>query len=796
MIKNYFSIGLRNLRKHLTYSIINIGGFSLGLATCILLIGWIAHEVSYDKFHERADQLYRVSLEYSFGGQTSKTSVSPTALLPALQKNFPEIENGVRLFNPSSGRSYTVRYEEKLYAENKFHYADSTFFKIFTFPLLAGNPDKVLTDPNTVVVTTSTAQKYFGHENPIGKILEINRDAHYTVTGVVQDPPSNSLIQFDFIGSFSSLDAARELSWWTANYETYVVMNNVADVGRLTEKTEALVKQELASELTNPGDFVKYNFIRLTDIYLYSDMKESQPVGNIQYVRIFGAITILILLVACINYINLATARATDRAKEVGIRKVIGALRKQLVLQFISESIIVTMLSLCLAFLFTRLVLPLFNNMTGKYLPVDHFINVPFLLVAVATALIIAVIAGGYPAFAIAAFKPVHTLKGNFKTSEKGVWLRKGLVVFQFSISIVLLVGTIVVLQQLSFIQHMRLGYNKDQVVVLPLDSKTREILPQLKTEIIRRGVATVVGCATESPTHIAGGYSINIAGKTGDRGMIVTAMSADIDFIPALSMEIAAGRNFTSGDFERLKKDTACAFVLNESAVKELMLTPAEVIGTRMKMNGRTGEVVGVVRDFHFASLHQQIAPLVLFTEPWQERFSFVKLKGDPQTALKELESIATTLIPHRPFEYTFLDEQYSSLYKNEQRMGMISTSFATLAIVIAGLGLFGLVSFSAAQKTKEIGIRKVLGATVASLIVLITKDFTRLILLAIVIGVPTAYWIMDQWLSSFAYKAEIGMMPVLWSSVVCTIVALGTAGVQALRAALTNPTETLHQD
>jgi putative ABC transport system permease protein len=792
MIKNYFLIAIRSLRKHLSYSAINIFGLSLGLATCILLVTWIRHELSYDKFHEKADRIYRASLEYSFGGHTSKTSVSPTALLPAAQKNFAEVESGVRLYNPSASNGFVIRQDDKLFQERKFYYADSTFFKVFSFSLVKGNPDKALTEPNSVVLTRSMAKKYFDSEDVIGKTIEVGNKGDYIITGLVEDAPSNTLLQFDFIGSFSSLAASKETSWWSANYETYMLLTAGADVSALTHKTNELVKQEVASELTNPGDYVKYNFYPVGDVYLKSGMA-----SDIQYVYIFGSIALLVLIIACINYINLATARAADRAKEVGIRKVVGALRNQLFMQFISESAILTFIALIFSFLLAKIALPLFNQVTGKQFDSGAFINSEFILISIIASVVIALLAGAYPAFAITAFNPARVLKGNFKTSGKGIWLRQSLVVVQFSISIILIVGTIVVLQQLSFIQNKKLGYSKENVVIMSLDAKTAAVYNEFRTEILRSGIASHVARAIESPTKIDGGYSVMLPGDANEIGMIVTANAVDPDFIPALNIKLVAGRNFTENDYIKMRTDTITSFVLNESAIRDLGLAVETAVGTTIDMNGRHGEIVGVSEDFHFAPLKQKIEPLVLFTEEYQFSTIFIKLKeGNTTELLAKLKSICNTVTPHRPFDYTFLDEEYAAMYKNEERMSQISTTFATLTILIACLGLFGLVSFSAAQKTKEIGIRKVLGATASSIVLLITKDFTRLVIISIIIALPLAYWIMYQWLNDFAYKTEIGVWPLLLAAGLSIVIAFGTASFQAIKAALINPVDTLRSE
>ncbi len=800
MLKNYLAASSRSLRKNFSYSIINIVGIGLGLAICILLSLWINHELSYDQFHNYAGRIYRSSLEYSFGGQTSKTSVSPTALLPMVKKNFAEIENGVRIYNPSTWNPFIIRSSDKLFQEKKFYYADSSFFQVFSFHLLKGNPDKALTEPNSVILTQSSAKKYFGTEDIIGKTLTVNNKTEYKITGLLEDLPSNSMIRFDFLGSFSSLDASKEQIWWSANYQTFLLLAPHADVTALQEKINTIVNKELASELTGKGDYIKYNFTPLTDIYLKSDVDEPEAVGSIQYVYIFSAIALLVLVIACINYVNLATAKAAGRAKEVGIRKVAGALRSQLFFQFISESLLVTSLGFCFAFALAQLTLPLFNTLTGKNFIYSDLFNFNFLFSCLIAWLIIAFVAGAYPAIALSSFKPSSILKGNFNNSGKGVWLRQSLVVFQFSVTIILIVGTVVIVNQVDYIQNKKLGYDKENIIVLPLDKKSREVYDQLKTEFERSGKVVNMGRSTESPTKITGGYGLKIEGASSDNGMIVTAMAIDTDFIPTMEVKIVAGRNLTESDFSKLKSDSIFSFILNQSASKELGLTAENAIGTKINLNGRKGQIAAVVEDFHFSSLHEKIGPLVLFTaqDGLDLNYGFVRIKsGNFKTTLETLKSICTNLLPHRPFEYEFLDQQYQELYDKEQRMSRVTTLFAALAIVIACLGLLGLVAYAVTQKTKEIGIRKVLGATSLGIVGLITKSYMLLVLIAILIGLPTAYWIMDvYWLSSFAYHSTIGIAPLILAAVSCILIAFATASFQAVKAAWVDPAKTLRSE
>jgi len=797
MIKNYILISLRNLRKHFSYSLINIVGLGLGLATCLLLAVWINHELSFDKFHANANRIYRGSMEYSFGGQTSKTSVSPNALLPAVL-NFPEVEGGVRVYNPAAWRPFIVRHADLLFQEEHFYFADSTFFNVFSYPLLKGNQQKALSEPYSLILTESTAKKYFGDEDPVGKTLKVNNSREYKITGLMADVPSNSFLQFDFLASFNSLGSGRgETTWWNANYQTYVLLNKNASVTALQDRTNELVKRELANELSNPGDYVKYNYMLLTDVHLRSEFSsEPEPVGDIKYVYIFSAIALLVLIIASINYVNLATARASDRAKEVSLRKVVGAVRKQLVFQFMGESIVITILAFFFAFLLAQLALPFFNSITGKNFGFSSVLQIEFIGYYLLALLLIAILSGAYPALVITSFNPSRVLKGNFKFSGRGIVLRKSLVILQFTISIILIVGTLVINKQLNFIQEKKLGYEKENTIILPYDTETSKAYKALKAELTRLGLAQQVGRGSESPTLIQGGYGINTAGGS-DVGIAVAGLPVDEDYLSVFNMELLAGRNFTVADVERVKKDTVYSFIVNESTLNNLSIDIENAIGTSVEVEPRKGEIIGVVKDFHFSTLHNLIGPLVIFPEETQLNHVFVKLKsGETKITLEKIKDVYSEIIPHRPFEYEFIDQQFAAMYIGEERMGSVFTLFASLTIIIACLGLVGLVSFSVTQKTKEISIRKVLGATASKIVVLITGEYTPLIIIAIIVGVPVAFWIMDQWLSGFVYKDSIGAWPLMVASLICICIAFGTAGYLALKAAFINPADNLRNE
>ncbi len=797
MIKNYILTTLRNIQKHFTYSLINIFGLGLGICISLLLALWVNHELSFDRFHANADQIYRVSMDISFGGQSSSHSFSPTALLPTLKRNFPEVKTGVRVFNSSAFSPFIVKKDDNFFQENRFYFADSTFFQVFSYTLLEGNPSTVLTNPRSVVLTNSMAKKYFGDNDPMGQTLLINGQNDYTVTGLMADVPDNSYLQFDFIGSFSSLGQATEEVWWSANYLTYALLDGQANLKAIETKTNDLVKEVIGDQLASPGDYVKYNWMNLKDIHLHSKVQsEMEPVGNIQYVYLFACIALLIIIIACINYINLATARATLRAKEVGVRKVVGASKKQLVFQFIGESIIISLLALVFAFLLAQLLLPIFNALTGKNFDHTAFITPTFLLSTLVVILFVGIGSGAYPALSITSFKPVSILKGNFRSSAKGIWLRKSLVVFQFSITLILTIGTLAIVKQLIFIQNKNLGYERENTILLPLDKKTHEVYSTLKSEFLRSGKITSIGRATESPVEIQGGYSIKLQ-ESSDPAMSVVALSADDGFVTSLGMEIAAGRDFTETDIKNFLTDTTYVFMVNESSIKNLLLTNEEAIGKRVELNGRKGEIVGVVKDFHFASLHMPIGPLVIFSGANEYYYAIARLaSGNITESLNVLKQISTTIAPHKPFTYEFLDQQFDALYRSEQQMGKLFGVFATLAIVIACLGLLGLVSFSATQKTKEIGIRKVMGANAGNIVLLITNEYIRLIIIAVFIAIPAALYGIDQLLGNFAYKTTVGPVLIILSVLGCMLIAFLTASYQAIKAAAINPTETLKNE
>ncbi len=801
MLTNYLKIAFRNLRRSKAFSLINVFGLAVGLASCLLLFMYVSHELSYDDFQEKADRIVRVTMEYSMGGNVGKAPQTGTKVAPEFGRRFAEVESGVRLFN---GRA-VVRYGDRQFSEKRFVYADSSLFSIFSFKLLKGNPQKALAEPNVVVLSASTAVKYFGLEDPIGKTLRINAgrtNTDFTVTGVVADCPSNSQIKYDLLTSFTTLSASKDEQWWSANYATYLLLRNPTFITALQTKIPGFMKTQSGETGTTGTDYLTYTLEPLRQVHLHSEVDGIfEPNGDLTYIYIFGSIAILILIIACVNYVNLATSRAVERAQEVGVRKVMGALRGQLFGQFIGESVLVTFIALAIGVLLAYLTLPLFNELSDRTFSFNVWLQPANLLLLVGIGLLVSLIAGSYPAIVLARFQPVLVLKGHLKTVRAGQF-RQSLIVFQFAVTAFLIVSTLVVQGQLSYIQQKKLGYNKDHVLVLPADRQINEKIKTLKNEFGQSADVRHVSLAYESPAFIEGGYSMRRPDAPEGQYKMVTGLPVDEDFIKTVGLRIVAGRDLTPTDVALASRPDGDSlnyyhFVLNESAVKELGWSPQQAIGQKLDMgSNRNGEVAAVVEDFHFASMKQKIGSLIIFPEGGGN-VVLVKLSGNQlASTLQFLENKWRTLAPDRPFEYQFLDEEFNKLYAAESRTGSIFRVFAFLSIFLACLGLFGLSAYTTAQRTKEIGVRKVLGASVASIVGLLSKDFLKLVVIAIVIASPLAWYAMTQWLQGFSYKIDVEWWVFALAGLLAVGIALLTVSFQSIKAALMNPIKSLRSE
>lgn len=799
MFKNYFKIAWRKIQKNKLYSFINIVGLSTGLAACILIGLYVFNELSYDKFNSNSKRIARVTMEYGGSGSSEETAVTGNKVGPQLKRTFPQVESFVRTMKSSR----VIARGANAFDEKNILYADADFFKVFSFKLLQGNETSALSDPYTIVLTKRVAKKYFGNENPIGKTLRVDDTRDYTITGIAADPPINSQIQYNILLSFNSLNSSKEEVWFNANYITYLLLHEASQLPRLQEQISAYMKDVSKNELKmSKGDFLSLSLEPFESIHLYSSLDSGlEPNGSIMYVYVLGIIALLILLIACVNYTNLSTAQSMQRSTEIGIRKVLGAGRSSLFWQYIGESAIITAVSILLAFLIAIILLPLFSSVTGSNFSVSNLLQPSSIIMVIVFGIVASFLAGAYPAFIMSRVGLVKILKSGFHGASSGGALRKSLIVFQFTISVFLIIVTIIVLRQLTFIQKKDLGFDKDQVLVLPVNSKMKPGYDALKKAIaLNPGVSSVTG-AYDDPVFVNWGDGITANNGNDQKSLSVTAMPVDLDFFETMNMKIVAGSTFSPADF--LIQDTSNdyknyrnTFVLNEKAARDLGWTPAEAVGKTIS-KGQEGIVKAVVKDFHFSSMHTPIGPLVIFLDTSNIREMLVKIKaGNVASTLSAIKATWNERVPFRPFEYHFLDESFEKIYTTEQRAGKVFTIFSLVAIILACLGLFALAAFTTLQRTKEIGIRKVLGAGVGNIAFMVSKEFITLIIVAILIASPIAWYLGNQWLQGFAYRTTLGWWIFVVSGVVALLIAVITVSYHSVRAALANPIQSLRTE
>jgi putative ABC transport system permease protein len=793
MLKNYLKITYRNLWRHKGFSFINIMGLAVSMAACFLIFSYVRFELSYDQFNEKADRIYRIVTDIRTPTETLHPNGPSWAVPPNLKDEFPEIESFVRL----NYASLLVKKGNIQFQEDKTLMADSSFFSIFDLKLLSGNPKTALSKPFSMVLSESAAKKYFGTANPIGQTLSVTENSfQLTVTGVMQDIPQNSTVQADMIFSMSTLtqelNKGLDNAWGSYGITAYLLLKSGTNATALQAKFPAFLEKRNGEEIRKMQMFPTLILEPLRDIYLYST-RDGSKTAQINNVYIFTLVAIFILLIACINFINLTTARSVDRAKEVGIRKVVGAGKQQIARQFLGESILLCLIAFVLSIILIASFIPAFNQLSGKIISMGFFSdwkNPASLFIA---AIVIGFLAGIYPSFVLSSFQPVMVLKGRFATGTKGLLLRRGLVIFQFTISIALIIGTIVIYTQMQFMRNKNLGFNKEQMLVIDSygDKARQALIDYLKTIPQVKSVA-------QSSSVPGGGNPGAYSEIENSKGELQIAnldlYFVDFNYIPHYNIKLVAGRAF-SKDFGT---DTTQAMLINETALKLFgYSSPEQAIGKRFKQWGREGQIIGVMKDFHFQSLQQAIKPLTMRIENNQINLLSVNLSGQniPAT-IAGIEQKWKELIPGRPMSYYFLDEFYDRQYRNEQRFEKLFLDFAILAIFISCLGLLGLASYSTMQRTKEIGIRKVLGASVSNIVNLLSVDFLKLVLLSFVIAIPIAGLFMHNWLADFAYRTSLHWWIFLLAGILAIAIALFTVSFQAVKAAITNPIKSLRSE
>jgi putative ABC transport system permease protein len=807
MFKNYLIVSLRNLWKHKFYSGINILGLAIGLGCFLFILVFVRDELSYDQYHEKGDRTYRVNFEGFAFEQELNYAVVGAPLGPTILEQYPEVVQQCRFRDQGS---FTVQYKDQSYREEKWIYADSTLFDVFSFELIKGDPRRALAEPNTIVITEPVALKYFGDEDPIGKSLKADNDELYRVSGVMKAIPKNTHFNFDFFASLTTLEESRRPAWLSSNFQTYVVLEEGADPETVNAKFPALIRENVGPELEQylgktyddivaAGNSIEFSLFPMPDIHLYSDKREELAANSdIKYVYIFTFIGVFILFLACINFMNLSTARSAGRAKEIGMRKVVGAGRLQLIFQFLSESIVITFLGFIIAAGLFVVLLPYFNTLSGKELALGQVLSPGLVAMILLLVIVVGILAGSYPAFYLSSFKALSALAGKVvKRVGQQFSLRSALVIFQFAVTVALIVGTFVISNQLHYIQHKKLGFEKDQILILnnyyALDNNC---LP-FKEQVLQHPAVVSATMSSSLPTPSSRNTSAVVLGRNPDpaKTHVISLFDVDHDYINTLGMEIVQGR-----DFSRERPADSLAVILNEAAV-ELYGLDDPLNAELSSFDGGTDEnpelityrVIGVVKNFHFESLRNTIGPLAIFLGTSRGRLSIKVNTTDMSGLIEDLRRQWQGMAQGQPFSYTFMDESFTSVYHAETRIGSIFSVFTFLAIFIACLGLFGLATFSAEQRTKEIGIRKVIGASIPRIFMMLTSEILKWVFIANLIALPLAYYFMQQWLQGFAYPVALHWWTFAAALVASLLIALITVSQQAIRAATRNPVQAL---
>jgi len=807
MIKNLIKTAYRNLWKNKGFTAINILGLALGLATCLLIVFYVFDELSYDKFNIKADHIFRVNSDIKFGGNANSYAVAPAPLASTIKADFPEIEQVVR-FRTKGG--FGVRKGNQNIQEHLTVYVDPSIFNVFTLPMISGDPATALKEPHSVVITEQTAKKYFNKTNVVGQVLTINDTAQYKITGVIKDIPKQSHFNFDFFMSMSTLTEGRENAWLSNNFNTYILLKQGADYKKLEAKLPEFFKRHAAPQLQDilhlnfnsfeqSGNYVRLNLTPLKEIHLESNrVAELGNNGDIKYVYIFSAIAIFILMIACVNFMNLSTARSSNRAREVGVRKVLGSPRKYLVAQFLTESIMITLVAAIIAVLAAWALLHTFNQMAGKELTVTPQILSWLLPALFIIIIVIGCLAGSYPALFLSGFKPVDVLKGKLSAGFKGGFLRSFLVVFQFAISIILIIGTLVIYNQLKFIQSKDLGYNRDHVLIVQDVWSMGDAAKTFKQEIKALAGVKNASLSEALPTWTYSNSTVICKQQVFDQKKTVSTQywGVDEDYIPTLGIKMAAGRNFS-----RQMLTDSTGLIVNQAAAKllgfsdplnQMLYLPQDNMAKVMKAY----HIIGVMKDFNFQSLKDNVTPLIFGHKGWSSAFALRINSANIPGLLAQIKQKWTELSPNHEFNYSFMNEDFDAMYRTEQRIGKIALTFTSLAIIIACLGLFGLAAYAAEQRTKEIGIRKILGANISTIVGMLSKDFILLVLIAIALATPFAWWVMSNWLQGFAYRQNIQWWVVAAAGAAAIIIAFITISFQAIKAAIANPVTSLRSE
>ncbi len=798
MLKNYILISLRRLSRNKLSSVIRLISLFIGLVCFSLIAVYVYYELSFDRFNKQADNIARMVMEYSVGADRNQIAITGTKAGPQLQKIFPSVKSYTRIIrNPK-----VVKNKDIIFNEKDFLFVDSTFLSIFTFPPVEGDISNALDGPDKIVLTRAMAKKYFGDDDPLGKDLVIDGNQNCKVTAVLEDIPDNSQIKFDFLVSFVNLEASKTEEWFPANYITYLLLEKGTGLTELNNSIETYMRNVTKEETGLPGiDYFSYHLEPLTSVHLHSNLDGLVPNTPFIYIYVLIIIAVLILLIACINYANITVARASEQTKEIGVRKVLGARKGQLFIHFIGESVILTIIAAIFSITGAMVLLPYFSMLTGRMFTISLLFQPAIIATIIILSALVSILAGAYPAMIVSGYDLQNILKSGSLFSASGGKFRRSLIIFQFAISIVLIITTLVIQQQRSYIMNKNLGYDKTRVVYLQMSARSWPNYYKLKAALKQDPYIEEVSAGNTTPVEIRWTSTMTAATETGEKQFSTRAIPVDLDFLKTLGIKIIAGSDFTESDLQQLKalKNSdgfRYSLILNETAVKAIGWTPEESIGRELKI-GFPGRVKAVVSDFHIASLHEPVMPLVIFLNDEFLRVILVKINGkDTPAALASFKKIWSERMPDRPFEYHFLDEEYDALYKNEYRTAGIFGTFSAIAILLACLGLFGIVAIMTVQRTKETGIRKIMGADAADIILHMMVDYLKPVLIAFIVAVPVALYAANEWLRGFVYHISIPVWVFIISGLFTIVISMATISIQSIRAALSNPADSLRNE
>ena len=792
MLRTYFLLTIRNLLKNPLSTIITLIGFSTGIAAVFIILSFVSHELGYDRFHVNADNIYRVHIHLNIQGEQKEGPISPNIIGPILKEKVPQVEQYIRMYIPFN-RYPNVVFDSESFIEESFYFADSMLFEVFTVKMVHGSEKNLFTKREDAIISEKTAMRYFNTTDVIGKTFEISSSQNFMIRGVFKDFPDNSHIRPNIIVSSLSSQMNRELTWGQSNYFTYLLLTPGTDPEYINQQISQIIENDADPEFKTYG--IHFTIFPLTEIHLHSKADfEPTPVGDINQIYTLILIALFILIIACVNYINLSTSKSLDRAKEVGLRKMMGSDKNQLILQFLIESLLITFVSILAAYLLITFLQPSIHLIVEKQFLTEDLFTWKIFVLSIAGWILISILAGIYPAFVLSSHSPANVLRGSFKKSRSGLFARKSLVIFQYVISAALIVMTLIVYRQINYMSNKKLGFDKDHIVVVSqYNIADNNELTSFKNSLLQHNNIHYVSFCSAYPSKTSGGMPLNAEGMPEDENMLIWHWQTDVQILDALGVKLLSGRKFIEADTAKDVK----GFIINQTTANLMDWSPEESIGKKMKMGDWEGICIGVVEDFHFSSLKDQIEPMLFDISKYNKNNVIIRIgDGDVKSTIDYIEKEWQNHISKGLFNYTFLDDSFNSLYSSERRAGKLFAGFSILAIIIASLGLFGLAAFETQVRIKEIGIRKVMGSSTTNIFTLLIGDFIKLVFIGFIISIPISVFFMNSWLNNFSYKISINILEFMMAAIIIFIIIFISVGYYTIKASIQNPVDSLRYE